>query len=694
LPSLTSGSVLFSNGTTIAQNNANFFWDNTNSFLGVGTNIPSAGVTSFSSTPAFQFKAAGAAPAMTFSNTLTSATLAAVFGLATSNNQFIFGTATGDFAIANQSTSAGAIVFGTGTTEKMRMTSAGTFSIGNTNSTYNLDVTGTGRFTSTLTANQLIAGGASTDNVATLTTYDQGHALKLKGSTGDLFFVPYFSPLIGARITAQNSAASANTPLSFYASNFYFNSNVNFGSTIGNGTYTYTLPSATGTLALTSNLSAYLPLTGGTLTGALSGTSATFSGSGAFGSAAMSSARLTITDGTSIAAYWKATNTNSATRDWTIITNNNNFGDFAIRQGNSQGADATSGTDRLFISSGGNVGIGTSSPTAKLQIANTSAGAATVALFLNNNSTTSNTETRLAFAANGNDDISTNRYSYISALNTSGSNGQALLFATNETGNSAVERMRIASGGNVGIGTTGRAWNASYKSLEIGNGWGMMAHATNSDGYICSNTYYDNNWRISSQASVKPTVIRVYDGFTLQTGTTAAIGSTTTLTTTFEVTSNGNVGMPSTYGFTTSNAANLYIDSGAGFLYRSTSSLKYKTEVEDLNIDTTELLSKMRPVWYRSLGDVDRKDWSWYGFIAEELAEIEPRLVHFGYGKDSYEQIETIDDKGNTKIESKLKDNAVKDEPDGVQYERITVLLVAEMQKMRKEIEELKAKIK
>jgi hypothetical protein len=51
-----------------------------------------------------------------------------------------------------------------------------------------------------------------------------------------------------------------------------------FGGTIGNGTYTYTLPSATGTLALTSNLSAYLPLAGGTLTGALIGTTATFSG--------------------------------------------------------------------------------------------------------------------------------------------------------------------------------------------------------------------------------------------------------------------------------------------------------------------------------------------------------------------------------------------------------------------------------
>ena len=43
--------------------------------------------------------------------------------------------------------------------------------------------------------------------------------------------------------------------------------NVNFGSTIGNGTYTYTFPSATGTLALTSDLSSYLPLAGGTMSG-------------------------------------------------------------------------------------------------------------------------------------------------------------------------------------------------------------------------------------------------------------------------------------------------------------------------------------------------------------------------------------------------------------------------------------------
>lgn len=39
LPALTAGSVLFSDGTTIDQDNANFFWDVTNKFLSIGTTV-------------------------------------------------------------------------------------------------------------------------------------------------------------------------------------------------------------------------------------------------------------------------------------------------------------------------------------------------------------------------------------------------------------------------------------------------------------------------------------------------------------------------------------------------------------------------------------------------------------------------------------------------------------------------------
>jgi len=101
-----------------------------------------------------------------------------------------------------------------------------------------------------------------------------------------------------------------------------------------------------------------------------------------------------------------------------------------------------------FNFNNGNVGIGTTSPSSKLQIqTTTNAGNPEVAAFLVNKSTTTNTEVRLAFAAHTNDIISTGRYSYISAKNTSGSNGQALVFATNAAGASATPKLTISSGG-------------------------------------------------------------------------------------------------------------------------------------------------------------------------------------------------------------------------------------------------------
>lgn len=44
-PVLTTGSIAFSNGTTLAQDNANFFWDDTNNRLGIGTNTPTDRLT-------------------------------------------------------------------------------------------------------------------------------------------------------------------------------------------------------------------------------------------------------------------------------------------------------------------------------------------------------------------------------------------------------------------------------------------------------------------------------------------------------------------------------------------------------------------------------------------------------------------------------------------------------------------------
>ena len=44
-PVLTTGSIAFSNGITLTQDNANFFWDDTNNRLGIGTNAPTDRIT-------------------------------------------------------------------------------------------------------------------------------------------------------------------------------------------------------------------------------------------------------------------------------------------------------------------------------------------------------------------------------------------------------------------------------------------------------------------------------------------------------------------------------------------------------------------------------------------------------------------------------------------------------------------------
>lgn len=137
----------------------------------------------------------------------------------------------------------------------------------------------------------------------------------------------------------------------------------------------------------------------------------------------------------------------------------------------------------------------------------------------------------------------------------------------------------------------------------------------------------------------------------------------------FSIAGDGQMISPPTYTtFTTSNAANVYVNASGGF-FRSTSSIKYKTQVEDLDPSYADKLLDFRPVWYRSTCDADRKDWSWYGFIAEELAAIDPRFVEYKQKEDG-----TL-------------------EPEGVQYSRIVVPLVALVQKQQKQIEALEARL-
>lgn len=169
---------------------------------------------------------------------------------------------------------------------------------------------------------------------------------------------------------------------------------------------------------------------------------------------------------------------------------------------------------------------------------------------------------------------------------------------------------------------------------------------------------------------------------------------------------------------TTAAAANAFLNSGSSpvnQLLRSTSSIRYKREVEDLDQARAQsAVDGLRPIWYRSKAEADNKAWSWYGLLAEEVAQIEPRLVHWGYTDEAYEEVDvpyqelvkrdtglrhadgspvTIEEEVTKyRKERRLKAGAEL-VPDGVQYERLSVLLLAVVKQQQATIEALDARI-
>lgn len=149
------------------------------------------------------------------------------------------------------------------------------------------------------------------------------------------------------------------------------------------------------------------------------------------------------------------------------------------------------------------------------------------------------------------------------------------------------------------------------------------------------------------------------------------------------------------YNSTTASASNVYVASDGRF-QRSTSSLKYKTNIEDVEDKYAyNFLNNARPIYYKSLSENDNAQWGWWGFIAEELSEVDKRLVSWQYETKEVPKEIILDD--GTVITSSIteivKDTSKPMQPEGVYYDRITVLLTKIVQDQQKTIKELTDRI-
>jgi hypothetical protein len=130
-----------------------------------------------------------------------------------------------------------------------------------------------------------------------------------------------------------------------------------------------------------------------------------------------------------------------------------------------------SNSERMRIDSSGNVGIGTTSPSQKLHINNSTASSASYAKF-------SNAQTGTTTADGFDVGVNTGTEAIIWQRENSN-----LLFATNNT-----ERIRITSGGNVGIGTTNPTFLLQVQGTPPVNN-GALINARNSAATATNTTF-------------------------------------------------------------------------------------------------------------------------------------------------------------------------------------------------------------
>ena len=377
-------------------------------------------------------------------------------------------------------------------------------------------------------------------------------------------------------------------------------------------------------------------------------------------------------------AYFDATN------EFTIrLSDSGTIGGFiGTPSSGTLGFYSSTGAERMRIDSSGNVGIGSSNPSGKFEVNLVGA----FAYFTRTAGDNGSLNPAIAF---GTDSTLTRMYSY----------GTGMTFWTAAVGNTAAERMRITSGGNVGIGTnsptsTLHLESANSPSLRIKDttqGVTLLAFSQNSDSHI--GTYsnhplvFDTNsterMRISSAGETN--VLSAGTPFTSRSSLAASTGanlflgyysatSTSNGSLSFIIRTNGDV-------LNTNNS------------YGAISDIKLKENIVDATPKLDDLMQiKIRN--YNLIGEETKQ----LGVVAQELEEVFPALVSESpdFEEQEVPQLDengqdVLDENGDVVMTTEKVDLGTTTK--SVKYSVFVPMLIKAVQELKAEIETLKSQI-
>ena len=336
--------------------------------------------------------------------------------------------------------------------------------------------------------------------------------------------------------------------------------------------------------------------------------------------------RTSLSQEGSNGAYWQSYGADAST-----------VGTFNLRQATS---DFSTNRIALHINSGGNVGIGTTSPAYKLEIAGTTDGVIGI------RNTTNNSFRGLAFL----DGTGSTEYAYIKYNANTGemrhwTNPTAFGGFTSFYSNNA-ESMRITSGGNVGIGTTSPSAKLDVRTGAVGtlvNFTDGIAQTfqvgTTASGIDISNP---NSGYISFSNTAER--MRITSGGNVLLGTTDT-GFNARQLIRFDASGASTNGLAIWNGGGSGATYVAFANSGGGFTgtitqtasgvaYNTTSDYRLKEDLKE--IKGLEKISKIKVYDFKWKDDNSRMD----GVIAHELQEVVPYAVT---GEKDAEEMQQVD---------------------------------------------------